>query len=176
MKHIQKIIGYVPKDEEVWRPIPELYPYEVSQFGRIRRIDKLSNGTIKETIMSTYRRDKSGYPQLRIRNCYYRKQMNIHRLVAAAFLDNPENLPIVNHINENKEDNSVWNLEYCDHSWNLYWSSYNRKGSLRYEKREEIIANNINKYKEQLWNKLYESMVKKYNKLVEEYIERQHKS
>ncbi|BAN73532.1 phage endonuclease [Lacticaseibacillus casei DSM 20011 = JCM 1134 = ATCC 393] len=39
--------------------------------------------------------------------------MSIHRLVAAAFLDNPDNLPEVNHIDEDKSNNSVSNLEYC---------------------------------------------------------------
>ena len=46
----------------------------------------------------------------------------IHRLVAAAFIPNPDNLPEVNHKDENKENNCVDNLEWCDHQYNMEYS------------------------------------------------------
>lgn len=50
--------------------------------------------------------------------------MRIHRLVANAFLENPYNLPCVNHKDENKQNNLVTNLEFCSYSYN---NSYNDK-------------------------------------------------
>ena len=66
---------------------------------------------------------KKGYYKVNINN----KQYYIHRLVAQSFIDNPNNLPIINHINENKIDNRIENLEWCDSRYNInyyYKSKY----------------------------------------------------
>lgn len=47
-----------------------------------------------------------------------------HRLVAMTFIPNPNGLPSINHIDENKENNSVSNLEWCTHSYNKKYSTY----------------------------------------------------
>lgn len=52
------------------------------------------------------------------------KQFRVHRLVAQAFIPNPDNLPQVNHINENKFDNRVENLEWCTNEYNLLYGSH----------------------------------------------------
>ena len=54
----------------------------------------------------------------------------IHRLVAETFIDNPNNLPEVNHIDENKANNSVDNLEWCDRKYNNNYGSKPRQNYL----------------------------------------------
>lgn len=49
-------------------------------------------------------------------------QKTVHRLVAETFLENPNNLPVVNHINENRADNRVENLEWCTQQYNVNYS------------------------------------------------------
>lgn len=56
-----------------------------------------------------------GYKQV----CYDRKSIFVHRLVALAFLDNPESKPFINHKNGVRTDNRVSNIEWCTHSENL---------------------------------------------------------
>lgn len=58
--------------------------------------------------------DKKGYEKIKLNGKTYR----IHRLVAEAFIANPDNLPQVNHIDGNKQNNDVSNLEWCDNSFN----------------------------------------------------------
>lgn len=61
---------------------------------------------------------KKGYPFVCLCKGPQIKQFTVHRLVAEAFLPNPDNLPQVNHKDSNKENNSVSNLEWCTASYN----------------------------------------------------------
>ena len=56
-----------------------------------------------------------------------KKVVGVHRLVASCFIDNPNNLPLVNHKDENPLNNNADNLEWCDHSYNTLYSIYKRK-------------------------------------------------
>lgn len=63
--------------------------------------------------------NRYGYCCVHLHNKKFNKQLTVHRLVAMAFIPNPKNKPQVNHINGDKSDNSVENLEWCTPSENL---------------------------------------------------------
>ena len=120
-------------ESEIWKPIvikqnDVLYDftglYEVSNYGNIRSLNY--NHTKKIKILKPIP-DKQGY--LRIGLHENGKQINclVHRIVATAFIDNLNNLPEVNHKDENKENNNVENLEWCDRKYNAQYSLKGRK-------------------------------------------------
>lgn len=96
--------------------------YEVSNLGRVRSVDrqikyKDSYRTVKGIyIQQLY----EPYGHLFVRLCKEgkKKQMYVHRLVAQAFIPNPDNLPCINHKNEIPDDNRVENLEWCTVTYN----------------------------------------------------------
>ena len=70
-----------------------------------------------------------GYFKVRLYKDESNKQFLIHRLVAEAFLPNPQNLPQINHKDENKLNNCVDNLEWCDAKYNINYGKHNEKVS-----------------------------------------------
>lgn len=106
-----------------WKPISGYDGiYEVSIGGLVRSVKrKVWNGhafvQLEERLLKPNTLSK-GYLQVTLYNNRRRKCFQVHRLVASAFIENPDNLPQVNHINGNKKDNRVENLEWCDNSMN----------------------------------------------------------
>ena len=98
--------------------------YEVSNTGQVRSLDryvKYSNGRIhlhKGKVLSPVK-DKDGYLAVFLSCNGKQKTIRIHRLVAQVFIENPDNLPEVNHLDEDKTNNRVDNLEFCDHKYNV---------------------------------------------------------
>ena len=97
--------------QEVWKPIEGTEgKYEVSNTGKVR-----SNGThvtrgIRELNPKT---DKYGYQTLTIFYNNKKRSRTVHRLVAEAFIPNPDGFPQINHIDGDKTNNAVGNLEWC---------------------------------------------------------------
>ena len=69
----------------------------------------------------------AGYLEVSLYKDGKQKKYLIHRLVAEAYLPNPEGLPQVNHRDENKENNALPNLEWCDQKYNINYGSHNQK-------------------------------------------------
>ena len=97
-------------DEEVWKGISNCDNYQVSSLGRVR--NKKTGRVLKAA-------KKGGYCSLRL---YSKKNFFVHQLVAQSFLENPENKPQVNHIDGNKANNMLCNLEWMTQSENIQHS------------------------------------------------------
>lgn len=103
--------------------------YQISDLGRIKSLERdvfNSRGIvirhIKEKIL-VQSLDRNGYPGVHLFKNGKSKTTLVHRLVAIAFLPNPENKPQVNHIDEVKTNNAVDNLEWCDSQYNINYGT-----------------------------------------------------
>lgn len=114
--------------DEIWKDIPEYEGvYQVSNLGRIRSLDReityanrktgLYKGRIMKLKMSKY-----GYVVFHFSVDNKKKAISVHRLVAETFIPNPDNKPCVNHIDCNRANNKVSNLEWCTHKENVQHS------------------------------------------------------
>lgn len=125
---------------EIWKDI-EGYEglYQISSLGNVKSLSRMlkhNKGGVKvkrETILK--HQLTSGYPSVCLYNGNRVKQAHIHRLLAIAFIPNPDNKPEVNHINGIKKDFRIENLEWCTvsenikHAWNTGLSKAWNKGS-----------------------------------------------
>lgn len=117
--------------KEIWKDIKgyEGY-YQISNLGRVKGLKRKVNSSngereIKETILN-FTDNGNGYKIIGL--CRYDKRINfyIHRLVADAFVDNPYNEKEINHIDYDKSNNRVDNLQWCNRKENIMHSLKNR--------------------------------------------------
>lgn len=108
---------------EIWKDV-EGYEglYQISSKGRVKSLGNGSSGNSKEKILKGLN-DKYGYLQVNLYKEGKQKTFKVHRLVAKAFLDNPYNLPQVNHKDEDKTNNCVDNLEWCNCEYNINYGT-----------------------------------------------------
>lgn len=93
--------------------------YEVSNLGNVRSLNWRNKGITKNLVLNKHNR---GYMQVSIGKRGETKTYVVHRLVALAFLDNPNGFTQVNHKDEDKTNNNVENLEWCTASYNVRYS------------------------------------------------------
>ena len=114
---------------EIWKDIQGYEGYQISNYGRIKSLNY--NKTKQEKILKTSKNTK-GYLQVGLFKDGKQVRKQIHRLVAEAFLENPNNLPQVNHKDENKENNCAENLEWCTLKYNInYGTGVQRRAEKR---------------------------------------------
>ena len=137
---------------EKWKDI-EGYEgiFQISNFGRVKSIERdntyiNTNQTGKKFVMKMHYKEKilktfitRGYEHVSLKKNYKSKSFSIHRLVAMHFIPNPKNYKIINHKDENKLNNRVDNLEWCDHPYNANYGTRNQRI-------KEKLKNNPNYY------------------------------
>lgn len=96
----------------------------VSSYGRIMSLNYNHTGMPVVRVLS---KDRLGYLVITLHKKGNSKTYKIHRLVALAFIPNPQNLPCINHRDEDKANNKVENLEWCDYSYNNKYGTRPRK-------------------------------------------------
>lgn len=116
-------------EKEIWKEI-EVFGgnYSVSSEGRVRSNGLLKGKNSKVRILKT-ELSKKGYLRVGLTKDGKQKKYLVHRLVAIAFLDNPNNLPDVNHKNECKTDNRLVNLEWMSRRDNMNYGDRTKKAA-----------------------------------------------
>lgn len=135
---------------EEWKPVVGYEGlYEVSDWGNVRSLDRVvkclnsgkypCNRCVKGKIIKPFL-TIWGYIQVYLYKSGTKKGNNhtIHRLVAEAFIPNPNNLPEVNHIDEDKTNNNVENLEWCDRKYNKNYGTRTKKVAEKLTNRKDL--------------------------------------
>lgn len=146
-------------NKEIWKKINNYNNYEISNLGNVRRYNK-SNYYDKRTPKYTYLKPqklKRGYLQVRIYNDNGFVAKSIHRLVAETFIPNVDNLPQINHKDEDPSNNNVSNLEWCDNWYNSHYGRHienvkekHYKKVIQYSENNKIIKK---------WNSILEASI-----------------
>ena len=113
---------------EIWKDIPGYIGiYQVSNNGNVRRKEKYKAipGILRPIKLT------NGYLCVDLSYKCKKKRILIHRLVAMAFIPNPDNLPQINHKNEIKSDNRAENLEWCNQKYNNSYGTARLRSSIK---------------------------------------------
>ena len=138
LEKFNKELGMYPNEE--WRPVKGYEGiYEVSDYARVRSLDRyypdkvFRRGKLRPYILYGHvlkqQISHKGYLLVPLRKDNKDKKCSVHRLVAEAFIPNPDNLPLVNHKDECKTNNRPDNLEWCDDKYNVNYGTGVKRGA-----------------------------------------------
>lgn len=158
-------------NKEIWKDIPNYEGlYQISNLGNVKSLSRYKQNHNKKQIVEEKIRkniiSKTGYYTCMLNKNGKNKLFKVHRLVALVFIDNPNNLPIVNHIDGNKLNNNYKNLEWCTYS-------HNNKEAYRLGlKGNEKDFRGLKKYNEKLKKEILQydlncNFIKKWNSISE---------
>jgi len=141
--------------EEIWKDILGYEGlYQISNLGRVKS---------KRKVLKPI---KGEYLKVGLSKNGIQKTLTIHRLVAQAFVDNPNKLNFVNHIDENKNNNVFTNLEWCTNKYNVNYGERNEKVSKnqsRYKIIQKDKQGNIIKVWDNIWELTHNTNYRKDN-------------
>lgn len=133
------ILNILVMVNEIWKDI-EGYNglYQISNLGNVKSVERYRKGKNNSAVyvpeyLLKGKIDKDGYINVALCTGKHKtmKFYRIHRLVAMAFIPNPNNLPVVNHKNEDKQDNRVENLEWCTVQYNTMYGTGRLRTSMK---------------------------------------------
>ena len=109
---------------EEWKDIKNYEGlYQISNFGNVKSLKKKAGHSTRcEKILKTHL-DKDGYVYVTLCKNNKTHLATIHRLIAEAFIPNPDNLPQINHKDEDKTNNNIDNLEWCTCKYNINYGT-----------------------------------------------------
>ena len=140
---------------EIWKKIKGFSNYEVSNMGRVRSLPHQTKYGMKGgCIIKPHFDGKQCYIHVGLWENGKVTYRNVHRLVAEAFIENPNNYPEVNHKDEDKTNNTVENLEWCNQSYNVKHATRvlglgKTRKIAQYDKRGNYLKTWVNAYEVQ---------------------------
>lgn len=127
---------------EIWKPIKGFEDkYEVSNYGRVKSLNRTTvdcNGNVryyKGRLLKLKPNKVRGYTAVRLYKNGKVNHIEVHRLVGIHFIPNPDNLPVINHLNTIRHNNHVDNLEWCSYGENIKHKGAFRKGREKMKKK-----------------------------------------
>lgn len=133
--------------EEIWKNVKGYEGlYQISNLGNVRSLKR--NIILKQSQYSKYN-------QVNLYKNGKRECVNVHRIVAIAFLNNPSNYECINHIDENKRNNAVNNLEWCSKKYNVNYGAGNKKSS-NIRSKYKFIQKTLDGKIIKIWNNVWE--------------------
>lgn len=141
--------------QEIWKDINGFVgKYQISNLGNVK------NAKTGRILKQNKKRYSNVVLYIKSKPKYYR----VHRLVAEAFIPNPNNYPYINHKDENKQNNNVENLEWCDAKYNSNYGKRNElvsKNQSKYKIIQKDLNNNIIKVWDNIWDLTHNTKYKK---------------
>ena len=143
---------------EDWKPINGHPDYYISSHGRVKSLKNNDEVILKQS------KTRLGYVRVWLYNNGCRKEKHLHRLIALAFIPNPDNIPEIDHINRKKDDNRIENLRWVSRSNNCI--NVNARNKLN---QKNIYLTKNNNYKVLIYRN-YEKIIDSIYKTLEEAI------